>query len=117
LIRLDLISCKRYIISIGIFLCRYNRLCLNCEVDDDRASVDRDDLDPVGWDTKRGRQSIDEAGGATFSEELIHGPVHTHLGLNRVLRLNQEVATGLQPELEEVLDTNESVLATALSLE
>lgn len=70
----------------------------------------------MGRNSKRGGHSVNKAGSAALSIELAERPVHSDLGHDRVLRLNYEVAAGLEPELEEVLNTNESVLTAALVL-
>lgn len=71
----------------------------------------------MGRYAEGGGESVDEAGSATVSEELVHGPVHADLCLDRILWLDQEVATGLKPELKIVLDTDETVLTAALCLD
>ena len=85
LLCLDLFGCLGYGIALSIILSCSDNLRLDLEIEDDRALVDGDDLNPMGGDTERACESVDEARSATVCEELSHGPVHADLCLNRIL--------------------------------
>jgi len=78
----DLISSLCNDVTTSVCLCLSNWLLLDVEVNDDRALVNRDDLNTVGWNVEGGSKAVDELGGSTIAEELRHGPVHANLCLD-----------------------------------
>lgn len=63
-------------------------------------------------DAKGTGNSINELSCATIAEELIHSPFHSYHSLNGVSRSNLKDTTFCEVKLEDILNTNESVLAT-----
>lgn len=89
-------------------------IIFNSIVDHKGTFIDADNLDGRGVDAEGAGNAVHESGRATIGEELVEGPLHANHGLNSVSRRNVKDAARSNVELEDVFDTNETVLAAEL---
>jgi len=81
-------------------------------VDNNWASVNSNDLDSWGMDSKWTSNLVNEWSSSTIIEEFVHGPFHPDHCLNGISWLNEEFTASCNIELKNVRNSDVSILST-----